>query len=379
MIRALGAGQGVRGLKHRHDRPTLIPVDDLENQEECASAEQRHKLWDWFHNTLLKAGTGRTNVIVVGTIVHYDSLLAKLTAPTLERGKGVGWDRRLYRAVEEFAARSDLWDRWEAIRYGEEEHDDQTGPEASGAYFRANRQQMLRGTKVLWGERETYLELIQMRADEGRVSFQCEKQNEPVDPEECLFSQASLRYWDDDYPDVARLLRRLGPGVKFYGACDPSLGRSANRGDFTAIVTLAQSAETKTLYVIDADIARRTPDQTIARIVALSQAYKYRGFAFESNQFQEVLAEQLRKRAREAGVSLYPKSVTNTTHKQTRIESLEPLVVSGQLRFSRRHQLLLEQLRQFRLAAHDDGPDALEMAVEMARKHRVSGGQTRVL
>lgn len=36
-------------------------------------------------------------------------------------------------------------------------------------------------------------------------------------------------------------------------------------------------------------------------------------------------------------------------------------------RSSRRHQILLEQLRQFPLGKHDDGPDALEMAIQMAR------------
>ena len=34
--------------------------------------------------------------------------------------------------------------------------------------------------------------------------------------------------------------------------------------------------------------------------------------------------------------------------------------------FSRRHHTLLEQLRQYPLGAHDDGPDALEMAVSEA-------------
>ncbi|MCA9566005.1 MAG: hypothetical protein KC561_21055, partial [Myxococcales bacterium] len=53
-------------------------------------------------------------------------------------------------------------------------------------------------------------------------------------------------------------------------------------------------------------------------------------------------------------------------NKKARIQSLEPWVASGRLRFSRRHAVLLEQLRQFPLGAHDDGPDALEMAVSMA-------------
>ena len=43
-----------------------------------------------------------------------------------------------------------------------------------------------------------------------------------------------------------------------------------------------------------------------------------------------------------------------------RIQRLQPLISSGALRFSRRQVTLLEQLRQFPMGAHDDGPDALE-------------------
>jgi predicted phage terminase large subunit-like protein len=379
MVRALGASQQLRGTRHQEHRPSLIVVDDLENQEYCESAEQRHKLRDWFEKTLLKAGDERTNVIVIGTILHYDSLLANLTYPKLARGKGVGWEHRIYQAVESFADRSELWDMWEAIRFGEAEHDGDAGPEAATAFFKSNRADMLLGATVLWPELEGYLRLMEIRADEGRISFQSEKQNEPLDPEECLFSEGSFKYWDDEHMDVAELLAAIGPNAKFYGACDPSMGKRRHRGDYTAIITLVQDRKTKTMYVIDADIARRKPDETIDRVIALARVYRYNHFAFEANQFQEVFADQLRARVRTAAISFYPKSVTNTAHKQTRIESLEPLIASGQLRFSRRHQLLLEQLRQFPLGAHDDGPDALEMAVDQAMRHRVIGGTTRLM
>lgn len=64
------------------------------------------------------------------------------------------------------------------------------------------------------------------------------------------------------------------------------------------------------------------------------------------------------------------RKVQNTTNKRSRITALQPLVAQGMIRFSRRHTLLLEQLRQFPLGAHDDGPDALEMAVSAALRAR---------
>jgi predicted phage terminase large subunit-like protein len=85
------------------------------------------------------------------------------------------------------------------------------------------------------------------------------------------------------------------------------------------------------------------------------------------------MVSQLRERARAAGVNLYLYELRHTSDKKGRIETLEPLISQGRLRFSRRQSVLLEQLRQFPLGAHDDGPDALHMVV--AAVMRPGGGE----
>jgi len=374
MIRVLGSGQALRGIRHGPYRPSLIICDDLENQEHCESAEQRIKLRDWFEKTLLKAGDARTNVVVVGTVLHYDSLLANLTHEKLERGKSVGWDRRLYRAVEMYSERADLWDQWEAIRVGEKEFNGDTGPIAAAAFYEANKALMLKGSQVLWPEQEDYLRLMQIRSDEGRLSFQSEKQNEPLDPERCLFREDSFHYWDNGFTEPMEMVRRIGQHCRIYGACDPSLGKNPNRGDYSAIVTVAKNLNDDSLYVLHADIARRKPEETINRIVQLAKVFNYRDFVVEGNQFQTVMVESLRQRAVAAGVSLHPRSMNSTANKQARIEGLEAYISSGRLKFSRCQTMLLEQLRQFPLGAHDDGPDALEMCISWCCERRVITG-----
>lgn len=79
------------------------------------------------------------------------------------------------------------------------------------------------------------------------------------------------------------------------------------------------------------------------------------------------MLNNLTKRAQFAGVRFNSRPINNKTNKQARIAGLETLVTQGLIVFSRRHQILLEQLRQFPLGKHDDGPDALEMAIQAAR------------
>lgn len=56
--------------------------------------EQRQTLSEWFSSTLLKAGSPTTNVVVVGTLLHHDALLATLLNP---QKKGMIWKRHVYR------------------------------------------------------------------------------------------------------------------------------------------------------------------------------------------------------------------------------------------------------------------------------------------
>lgn len=362
-LTALGAGQKLRGRKHGAHRPTLLILDDVENEDNTATAEARERLATWFTKVVLKSGTPKTNVIVVGTLQHYDALLAKLVDPN----HAPAWTGRVYRSVLAWSPATDAWEHWVNLFHRRtEDAAGGTGPDAAAAYLTAHAEAMLDGTSVLWPEVEDYATLMVMRESEGHVSFDSEKQNEPVNPRDCLFQPEDIVYWDAQWPTEAALLGMLGTDAQMLGACDPSLGKRGTHGDDSAIITLVRHRETGTLYVLDADLARRSPDRTIDDILTYHLRRRYKEFAVETNQFQVLMADELRKRGNAQGTYLRVRDVTHRTDKMARIQSLQPLVKSGALQFSRRHRQLLEQLRLFPKAAHDDGPDALEMAVDLA-------------
>lgn len=81
MVRPRGAGTQIRGLLFRDHRPDLIVVDDLEDPEEMDSPSQREKKKKWFYADLLNAvdrGSDDWEIIVLGTVLHQDSLLNNL-------------------------------------------------------------------------------------------------------------------------------------------------------------------------------------------------------------------------------------------------------------------------------------------------------------
>lgn len=158
--------------------------------------------------------------------------------------------------------------------------------------------------------------------------------------------------------------------LNIYGACDPSLGIQGKTRGFTAIVTLLHHKSTGHLYVIDADISKRKPLETIKTIIEYHRIRKYRKFAIETNQFQNFLASELIRISTQQCVNVPVEGITHSSDKLGRIESLEPLITTGTLRFSKDHEIFLKQLRQFPKATHDDGPDALEMAISIAKSSK---------
>lgn len=370
MLASYSAGRNLRGIRHLKHRPTLIIADDLEDKFHVIQEEQRAKLMDWFNSTLLKAGTPETNVIFVGTVLHQDSLLATLLDPA----RSPTWAIRRYAAIIRHCEHPKFWHQWSDIMRAKAICGGETGAEGAAKFFKLHRRRMTSGVEVLWPEVYPYEVLMAIRLREGEAAFIAEYQNDPLDPEQCVFARATLTYWDDEYASVDALLESFDGYGRFSAGCDPSLANDPTRGDLTAIVILFAPYESRTKYVIEADVARRGPDETIERLLGYARKFRGLDLAIESNNFQQLMVKSLRDRAAQCRVSVNVREVKNRTNKQARILALDSEVSQGRLAFARKHTTLMQQLRGFPLAKYDDGPDALEMAVWRAGK----GGASRM-
>jgi predicted phage terminase large subunit-like protein len=350
-IEAYGAGQQLRGRRRRQYRPSLIVCDDVENDFLVASGAQRQATRDWFHGTLLKAGNARTNVVNLATALHRDALAMRLH-------RAPGWLSEIFRAIERWPDNMELWQRWEALYC---ELGNPSAREAAGQYFDGRREAMLAGAELLWPEEEDLYALMRMRVEEGRTAFEREKQNVPVDPAACEWPEEYFGddIWFHDWP--ARLEVRTI-------ALDPSKGADARLGDYCAYVMLGVDASGR-MYV-EADLARRPTPEIVADGVGLCRRFRPDALGVESNQFQELLADQFVAEFRRQRTRQYPiYRIHNDTNKRVRIRRLAPYLAQCRLKFHLRTsgtRLLVEQLREFPAADFDDGPDALEMAIRLA-------------
>jgi predicted phage terminase large subunit-like protein len=145
-------------------------------------------------------------------------------------------------------------------------------------------------------------------------------------------------------------------------------GPEENRkGDYSAFVKLGR-AKDGMLYVW-ADIQRRPMPRIVADGMEHARTFRpLDGFGVEANAFQRLMAIEFQRVSRLAGIMLPLHTVTNTTPKQVRIRRLTPQLARRNVRFVEGPgtRLLVQQLREFPLGRHDDGPDAMTGALTLA-------------
>jgi predicted phage terminase large subunit-like protein len=118
----------------------------------------------------------------------------------------------------------------------------------------------------------------------------------------------------------------------------------------------------------EADLQRRPTPQLVADGVEMARQFQPHVFAIEVNQFQQLLAAEFTRVAEAQQVLLPLVELDNQVNKQVRIRRLGTYLSQRRLRFkscSAGTTLLVQQLQDFPVGDHDDGPDALEQALRV--------------
>lgn len=338
-VQVAGSGKKLRGLRHGPYRPDLTVLDDIENDEQVRNPDQRDKLDSWLKKTVLPlGGVGQKyDVVYIGTILHYDSVLNRtLNNPF--------WHSVKFKAMLQWPHNMALWDEWETVL----RNNGKAGEAMANAFYQANQAEMDAGAQTSWAARGV-LALMKIRARDGHATFDSEYQNDPVAGDAAPFASA-LQYWTEKPNDLI-----------YFGALDPSLGKAGASRDPSAIIVGGYQRSTGKLYIVEAQIKKRLPDLIIEDVIRLHKQYRCKLWFVETVQFQEFLKDELVKRSAARGMPVPARAVKPITDKLLRIETLQPHMANGLILLHDRQQALIQQFRHFPMADHDDGPDAVQM------------------
>ena len=372
-LRSVSAGVQVRGLRYRDKRPSKIILDDAESSEKILSEEQREKTENWFKSDISQLGSNKTDIEIVGTVLHRDSLLMKLK-------KNPAYTTKIYKAVLSWPTEMNLWNHWSALYTN---LDDEHRLKNSNKYYEQNKEEMNKGAQVLWPEKEDILFLMKEKIEIGDRAFASEKQNQPMPKGETLFDKV----WWYKEKEIKRKkymeIENTGALIPYsdceaYGSLDPATGESntkdKNKLDYSSLIVGLK--DLKGRLFVDKDWTKRAkPSEYIKQVFIHNSECNFTKFVVEENLFRGLLTENIQREKKEReeqrrksgmrnwGLKVPFYQIENRENKTQRIYTLEPKINHGWILFNRNLSIeFMDMIEQFpSKEVHDDGPDALEM------------------
>lgn len=313
-----GAGQQVRGILFGDNRPDLIIVDDLEDAESVRSDEQRAKTKAWFFEDVtnsINRSRKDWKIIVIGTLLHEDSLLANL----LE-------DPSWYHAHLSIC-------------------DDN---------FKSNWPDFMTDAEIK--------DLVEQYRRMGLLdSFYREYMGVPIAKESAKFQQTMFKEYEESDPEFAKQKRSLESMV----ILDPAKTATSTSDD-TAIVGVGVDVKTPRIYVRDIVKGNLHPEQQYTECFNMADRIGARVIGIEVTSLNEFITyplrtEMIRQRRYYDIVELKARA-----SKEERISALVPFYRLGFIYHNKGVCGALEkQLLSFPRSKKDDIMDALAYVVEM--------------
>lgn len=319
-ITVASSEQSIRGLRHNQHRPDLIIGDDVEDLSSTKTREGRNKTYQWLTGEVIPTGDKDTRLVVVGNLLHEDSLLMRIKED-VEKEKIDG-----------------VFKEYPLIKHGE----------------------------ILWpGKYPTMDDIeIERRKAGNDYAWQREYLLHIVPAEDQAIHRDWIQYYDsvpgkykidEDY--TAHREVRIGVDLAI---------SQRDTADYTAMVigTLLEGKSGYTLYITKAINKRMTFPETVEMCKVLNESYKEDGldptFVIEDVAYQRALPQQLRTE----GVRRVKTTSPGNQDKRTRLVLTSQMIKTGKVLFPKTScEELISQIVNFGVEKHDDLADAFSNLV----------------
>lgn len=321
-ITVASSEQSIRGLRHNQHRPDLIICDDVEDLSSTKTREGRNKTYQWLTGEVIPAGDRNTRLVVVGNLLHEDSLLM-----------------RIKEAVEK---------------------------EVLSGVFR--QYPLISNAQILWpGKYPTLDEVEEEKRRAGNeFAWQREYLLVIVPSEEQAIHRDWIRYYDE-LPER----KLIDPRYSYRSHVEIRIGvdlaiSQREAADYTAMVIgwLFEEKDGYKIYILRNINKKITFPETVDLCKTLHKSYKedglYPTFVIEDVAYQKALPQQLLNE----GISDVKTTRPGNQDKRSRLVLTAHLIKSGKILFPRSGcEELINQIVNFGVEKHDDLADAFSTLV----------------
>ena len=307
-------------------RPDMIVIDDLMNEELVANKDRRDKLRRWVYGSLIPCRSEKGIIRFVGTPMNLDDPLEALMPRENARDT----------IVEDLK----IWSKkkkgmWRAVKY-----------RAHNADYSA----------LLWPQRKSKQFFEELRQDFNEQGipevYACEYLCNPVDD--------SIRYFrKGDFLTMTEEDKKKNK--QYYITADLAISEK-DRADYTAIVVGGLDSNGQ-LHIVNCIRERLSGDEIVATLLSLQKVYNPLAVGIEDTQISKAIGPYLNRAMAETGV--YMNVTMLKPHRQDKIQrarSIQARMRAGMVKFDKQADWWLtfeDECMTFPRAKHDDTVDAL--------------------
>ncbi len=323
-ITVASSEQSVRGLRHNQHRPDLIICDDVEDIASTKTRDGRNKTHQWLTSEVIPAGDRNTRLVIVGNLLHEDSLLMRIK--------------------------------------------EEIGKEKMNGIFK--EYPLIKNGEILWPGKYPDMASIEeeKRKASNEYAWQREYMLHIVPSDEQVIHREWIQYYDEippkkklwkDEPYRTNMVVRIGVDLAI---------SERDTADYTAMVPgmLYETAEDYDIYILPKIINRRlTFLETVETCKVLNETYTIEGevpptFVIEDVAYQKSLPQQLKNEGIYDVNTVRP----GNQDKRTRLVLTANMIKRGKIKFPKEGaEELISQIVNFGVEKHDDLADAFSSLV----------------
>ena len=323
-ITTRGTGQPMRGINLNSQRPTLIIVDDPEDENNTKTKEAMDgNLMFILQSVTPSIDAKRGRVIVIGTPLHELCIVQRLS--TMSSWTHVFFQNCLEKGIA-------LWEESRSLEWLTEKRNELQEHGLVRSYYQEYECELIAGVDSMF--KSEYIQYY----DEESV----------------------IEYSDNDA--FLKFKNGVSIPVNIYMGVDPasSIQQSA---DYSTIVPIAVDAKMN-IYVLDYFRKRVQPMDLADSIEDFYVRYRPNLTTIESVGYQEMLRQYMRSRIFIPGLEIKENPRQN---KSARLEMLQPFFAQKKVFLKKSMGSLVDELIMFPKSKHDDLLDGLYYAVKRCR------------
>ena len=331
MIICKGTGQQLRGIKHGNQRPTLIILDDPEDENNTKTSEAMESNLRWLLQSAIPSlDPTKGRIAIIGTPIHQRCIVE--TLKDME-----GWKNLLYKPdLDNNVA---LWEEWQSIEKLKQKKAELESINRVSVFYREYMCEVVGDEDQLF--KEEYINYY-----EGKIHFN--------DDGKGLLKLTSIDGSDTD---------ETRPVNVFMGV-DPA-SSTRQTADFSTIVCVAVDNEGNR-FVLPYYRKRATPMTLAESIIEYFKLYNPEKVRIETVGYQEMLREYVKSRCDEKNIFIPGLEIRENPRnsKSSRLETMEPYFAQGRFYMQKDMLELKDELLLYPRGKHDDLLDGLFYATK---------------